>query len=352
MAVSEAATISTGVRLIEAVPVAAAPVRRTGRGVVRSRVAAKQGDLFTNLSFENFKNSGERAIEFARVSTVSGRSGADRAQIFDALRLLRAIAQGRETAAFPVLWFGADWPTKLSIALSTQRHGRLTYSVTVQRVNDSRVRVLEERLDGRTGSLLQRRRHFYMLSATKEKYGVGSASFALYDAAKVLGADDPVVHFKRMLGDLWLINPDPNAMKSEIGAAVVNADTGDFADFATCMVLQQRQAPVVAAIREALLHLCPGLTGYSVELSSRGLPYLAVHHQGDLTPKGTPFAMIDNAEKIQFLVAFVCAMNKCSAQAPVVWLSPFNWLGERERAAAERLAHAAFAARGQMIMLG
>lgn len=191
-----------------------------------------------------------------------------------------------------------------------------------------------------------------MLAATKEKYGVGSEAFALHDAATFLGPEDPVALFKRMLGDLWLINPDPNAMKSEIGAAVVNADTGDFADFATCMVLQQRQAPVVAAMREALFHLCPGLTGYSVELSSRGLPYLAVHHQGDLTPKGTPFAMIDNAEKIQFLVAFVCAMNKCSAQAPVVWLSPFNWLGERERAAAERLVRAAFAARGQMIMLG
>ena len=53
-----------------------------------------------------------------------------------------------------------------------------------------------------------------------------------------------------------------------------------------------------------------------------------------------------------FLAAFVCAMNQGAAPAPVVWLAPFGWLGERERSAAKGLVRDAFSARGQMIMLG
>ena len=317
----------------------------------RPRPVQKPAEIFTCLSLENFKNSGRREIPFDRISTVAGKSGADRTQVFDAMRLLHGIAQGNDVSAFPALWFGTDWPTTLSISLNTLRHGRLTYSVTLQRIDDNRVRVADERLAGRFETLLIRRKHFYTHLATKDRNGIGTTSFALYDAGKIVDADDPVVQFKARLGELWLVNPDPNAMKSEIGFGIVNAGTVDFSDFATCMVMQQRQEAVAAAMRDALLRLCPELTGYMVEQNSKGVPYLAVRHRGDLDPHGTPFALLDNAEKILFLVAFVCAMNGHSAPAPVVWLSPFSWLSDSERTAAASILRSSFANRGQMIML-
>ena len=317
----------------------------------RPRPVQKPAEIFTCLSLENFKNSGRREIPFDRISTVVGKSGADRTQVFDALRLLHGIAQGKDVSAFPALWFGTDWPTTLSITLNTLRHGRLTYSVTLQRIDDNSVRVADERLAGRFETLLIRRKHFYTHLATKDRNGIGTTSFALYDVGKIVDADDPVVQFKARLGELWLLNPDPNAMKSEIGCGIVNADAGDFSDFVTCMVVQQTNEAVAAAMRDAVLRLCPDLLGYTVEKNAKGGPYLAVRHRSDLDPKGTPFALMDNAEKILFLVAFVCAMNGHSAPAPVVWLSPLNWLGERERLAADRLVRTAFASRGQMIML-
>ena len=317
----------------------------------RPRPVQKPAEIFTCLSLENFKNSGRREIPFDRISTVAGKSGADRTQIFDAMRVLHGIAQGKDISAFPALWFGTDWPTTLSISLNTLRHGRLTYSVTLQRIDDNRVRVADERLAGRFETLLIRRKHFYTHLATKDRNGIGTTSFALCDAANILDADDPIVQFKRQLGELWLLNPDPNAMKSEIGCGIVNAGTGDFSDFVTCMVVQQTKEAVAAAMRDAVLRLCPELVGYTVEKNAKGSPYLAVRHRSDLDPNGTPFALMDNAEKILFLVAFVCAMNGHSAPAPVVWLSPFNWLGERERAEADRLVRTACANRGQMIML-
>ena len=317
----------------------------------RPRPVQKPAEIFTCLSLENFKNSGRREISFDRISAVAGKSGADRTQIFDAMRVLHGIAQGKDISAFPALWFGTDWPTTLSISLNTLRHGRLTYSVTLQRIDDNRVRVSDERLAGRFETLLIRRKHFYTHLATKDRNGIGTTSFALCDAANILDADDPIVQFKRQLVELWLLNPDPNAMKSEIGFGVVNADICGFGDFVTCMVMQQKREAFAAAMRDAVLHLCPDLVGYTVEKNAKGVPYLAVRHRSDLDPKGTPFALLDSAEKILFLVAFVCAMNGHSAPAPIVWLSPFNWLGERERLAADRLIRAAFANRGQMIML-
>ena len=317
----------------------------------RPRPVQKPAEIFTGLSLENFKNSGKREISFDRISTVAGKSGADRMQIFDAMRVLHGIAQGKDISAFPALWFGTDWPTTLSISLNTLRHGRLTYSVTLQRIDDNRVRVSDERLAGRFETLMIRRKHFYTHLATKDRNGIGTTSFALCDAANILDADDPIVQFKRQLVELWLLNPDPNAMKSEIGFGVVNADICGFVDFVTCMVMQQKREAFAAAMRDAVLHLCPDLVGYTVEKNAKGVPYLAVRHRSDLDPKGTPFALLDSAEKILFLVAFVCAMNGDSAPAPIVWLSPFNWLGERERLAADRLIRAAFANRGQMIML-
>ena len=317
----------------------------------RPRPVQKPAEIFTCLSLENFKNSGKREIPFDRISAVAGKSGADRTQVFDALRLFHGIAQGKDVSAFPALWFGTDWPTTLSISLNTLRHGRLTYSVTLQRIDDNRVRVADERLAGRFETLLIRRKHFYTHLATKDRNGIGTTSFALYDVGKIVDADDPVVQFKARLGELWLLNPDPNAMKSEIGFGIVNAGAGDFSDFVTCMVVQQTNEAVAAAMRDAVLRLCPDLLGYTVEKNAKGGPYLAVRHRSDLDPKGTPFALMDNAEKILFLVAFVCAMNGHSAPAPVVWLSPLNWLGERERLAADRLVRTAFANRGQMIML-
>ena len=317
----------------------------------RPRSVQKPAEIFTCLSLENFKNSGRREIRFDRISTVAGKSGADRTQIFDAMRVLHGIAQGKDVSAFPALWFGTDWPTTLSISLNTLRHGRLTYSVTLQRIDDNRVRVADERLAGRFETMLIRRKHFYTHLATKDRNGIGTTSFALCDAANILDADDPIVQFKRQLVELWLLNPDPNAMKSEIGFGVVNADVCGFIDFVTCMVMQQKREAFAAAMRDAVLRLCPDLVGYTVEKNAKGGPYLAVRHRSDLDPKGTPFALLDSAEKILFLVAFVCAMNGHSASAPVVWLSPFNWLGERERLAADRLVRTAFANRGQMIML-
>lgn len=309
-------------------------------------------EIFTALSLENFKTSGRREIDFDRISIVNGKAGIDRSQVFDAMRILRGIAQGRDVSAFPALWFGSDWPTKLSISFSAQENCKLTYSVTLQRIDDNRVRVADERLASGRDDLLVRRKHFYTHIATKEKCGIGMASFALHDAVKSLSADDPVAQFARRLGNLWLLNPDPNAMKSEIGFGVVNADAGDFADFATCMVVQQKQAAVATAMRDAVLRLCPGVTGYTVERNPKGVPYLAVRHGGDLDPKGSPFALLDNAEKMLFLIAFVCAMNRQSSHAPVVWLSPFNWLGERERADAASLVRSSFSTFGQLILLG
>ena len=317
----------------------------------RPRPVQKPAGIFTGLSLENFKNSGRREIPFDRISTVAGKSGADRTQIFDAMRVLHGIAQGKDISAFPALWFGTDWPTTLSISLNTLRHGRLTYSVTLQRIDDNRVRVADERLAGRFETLLIRRKHFYTHLATKDRNGIGTTSFALYDVGKIIDADDPVVQFKARLGELWLLNPDPNAMKSEIGFGIVNAGAGDFSDFVTCMVVQQTNEAVAAAMRDAVRRLYPDLVGYTVEKNAKGGPYLAVRHRSDLDPNGTPFALLDSAEKILFLVAFVCAMNGHSAPAPVVWLSPFNWLGESERTAADRLIRAAFASCGQMIML-
>ena len=209
----------------------------------------------------------------------------------------------------------------------------------------------DERLAGRFETLLIRRKHFYTHLATKDRNGIGTTSFALYDVGKIVDGDDPVVQFKARLGELWLLNPDPNAMKSEIGFGIVNAGAGDFSDFVTCMVVQQTNEAVAAAMRDAVRRLYPDLVGYTVEKNAKGGPYLAVRHRSDLDPNGTPFALMDNAEKILFLVAFVCAMNGHSAPAPVVWLSPLNWLGERERLAADRLVRTAFASRGQMIML-
>ena len=332
----------------------ASPLAPGGTQFIASAPSASPpapAEIFTCLSLENFKNSGKREIRFDRISTVAGKSGADRTQVFDAMRLLHGIAQGKDVSAFPALWFGTDWPTTLSISMNTLRHGRLTYSVTLQRIDDNRVRVADERLAGRFETLLIRRKHFYTHLATKDRNGIGTTSFAIYDASKILDADDPVVQFKARLGELWLLNPDPNAMKSEIGCGIVNVGTGDFSDFVTCMVVQQTKEAVAAAMRDAVLRLCPDLVGYTVEQNAKGVPYLAVRHRGDLDSKGTPFALMDNAEKILFLVAFVCAMNGRSAPAPVVWLSPFSWLGERERTDVDRLFRTAFANRGQMIML-
>lgn len=317
----------------------------------RHRPVQKSAEMFTCLSLENFKSGGGREIRFDRVSMVHGKSGADGTQVFDAMRLLHGVARGGDASGFPALWFGTDWPTTLSISLDTPRHGRLAYSVTLQRIDGSRVRVADERLASGSETLLVRRRHFYTHLATKGRIGIGTTSFALHDAGKFLDADDPVVQFKRRLGELWLLNPDPNAMKSEIGFGVVNAGTGGFSDFVTCMVVQQTQEAVAAAMRHAVLRLRPDLVGYTVEKNAKGVPYLAVRHRDDLDPDGTPFALMDNAAKMLFVVAFVCAMNGRPAPAPVVWLSPFNWLGERERSAADRLVRAAFARRGQMIML-
>ena len=322
------------------------------RRVAKShRPVQRPAEIFTGLFLENFKNSGRREIRFGRIAAVNGKSGADRAQVFDAMRLLHDIAHGRDVSAFPALWFGADWPTTLSISLNTLRHGKLTYSVTIQRVDDNRVCVTDERLTDEANTLLVRGKHFYTLSATKDKYGVGNTSFAIYDADGVLPADDPVAQFKRRLGELWLLNPDPNAMKSEIGFGIVKADAGDFSDFVTCMAVQQKRPEIASAMRDAVLRLCPGLTGYAVERNAKGVPCFAVRHRSDLDSKGTPFALLDNAEKMLFLVAFVCVMNGRADHTPVVWLSPFNWLGERERADADRLVRSAFANRGQMIML-
>ena len=317
----------------------------------RPAAVQKPAGTFTGLSLENFKNSGSREVPFDRISAVDGKSGADRTQVFDAMRVLRGIAQGGDASSFPALWFGSDWPATLSITLNTLRHGMLTYSVTLQRMDDRRVRVADERLAGRFETLLVRRRHFYTHLATRERRGIGTSSFALCDAGRFLDADDPVAQFRRQLGNLWLLNPDPNAMKSEIGFGVANGGAGDFSDFATCMAVQQKQAGVAAALRSSVFRLCPGLVGYSVEPNANGVPQLVVRHRSDLDGKGTPFALLDNAEKILFLVSFVCAMNECSSPAPVVWLSPFNWLGERERVDAVRLIRETFANRGQMIML-
>lgn len=308
-----------------------------------------EAPIFSSLWLENFKTSGKREIDFGRIASVKGRSGADRSQVFDAMRVLHGIAQGKAASYFPALWFGSDWPTTLSLAFDFGDGDRLTYSATLQRIDDKRVRVTEERLDGAGDDLLVRRRHCYTHVANREKSGIATGSFALYDAAKVAGSGDPVARFADLLAKLWLLDPDPNAMRSEIGFGVVNSDSGDFADFATCMVVQQQQKPFAVAMRDAVLRLCPGLVGYSVETNAKGVPYLAVRHIGDLDSRGTPFSLLDNAEKILFLVAFVCAVNESAAPISVMWNSPTGWLGSG--GAAVKTLRRSFAHRGQLVML-
>lgn len=321
---------------------------------------ADLGGVITGLAMENFKTSGKLKIKFSRVSSVESESGADCARVFDAMRILHAIALGDDMASAPrarasvwsPAWFGGEWPTTLSATIATPRHGELEYSVTLQRSDEKRLRVTGERLTCGAETLLLRRKHFYTLAVTGAKYGVGSSAFALRAAAGFPEAQGPIAEFARCLGSLWLLKPDPNAMRSEIGRAGAKGEEGDFSDFATCMAAQFSNGQVASAMRAALQRVCPSLTGYAVEPGEKGAPVLTVRHQGDIAPGGTPFALVDNGEKMMFLAAFVCAMNQGAAPAPVVWLAPFGWLGERERSAAKGLVRDAFSARGQMIMLG
>ena len=312
----------------------------------------KPVEVFTSLCFENFKTSGMREIAFDCISTVSGNFGMPRSQVFSALWLLHVIAKGKDATITPARWFGTEWPTVVSISYRPLRGIELKYSVTLQRIDEKRIRVIGERVEQGNETILLRRKHSYILAATKDKYGIGSSAFALYDAAHVLGGGNPIAELKRYLGDLWLLDPDPIRMKSEIVLDKIAADDPTFANLAACMVIQQQTNPSIAiAVTDAVRGVNPDITGYSVGRNAKGIPFLAIHHRSDMDISGTPFGLIDNSEKILFLVAFVCTMNERSAPIPAVWLSPFNWLGEQERTAAERLVRTSFAKRGQMIML-
>jgi len=306
---------------------------------------------FTSLRLENFKQTGAREIRLDRVSVVEGGAGLARSQVLDAMWLLRSIAEGRDTSAAPAAWFGADWPTAISVTFNTQKDGELRYSVMLQRIGEERVRVTDERLESASGTLLLRHRHSYSLDATCGRYGIGSQEFALHNATSLLDGADSAHELVKWLRNIWVLNPNPSAMRGLIGHSTVNAGDAGFANLATCIVMQQLKPEVVSAMTETVCSLSPEVRRYSVERNEEGRPYLAVYRSSDLDGKGTSFGNLENAEKMSFLMAFVCAMNEHSEPMPVAWDSPLNWFGARERENVSKLLRRSFSRRGQLVML-
>lgn len=306
---------------------------------------------FVSLNLENFKHAGTRAVKFDRVSVVRGGLGGARAQVFDAMGLLRDIAEGRGADAAPAAWFGTEWPTVIAASFRTERHGELTYSATLQRIDERRVRVVGERLACGEEQLLVRTRYAYSLGRTKGRYGIGAQEFALHKAASVVPTDDPIAELTAELRSLWMVNPNPSAMKGVVGTAPLRDGDASFSNLVTCIVMQLTRPAVARAMMEMVRRVNPDLRRCAVERNANGAPYLAVYRNSDLDARGTSFGQLENGEKMLFLAAFVCAMNAQVAPMPVVWDSPLNWLGGRERATVANLLRQSFAHRGQLVML-
>lgn len=309
--------------------------------------------IFTSLRLENFKNSGVREVSFDRVAVVGGGLGSSKSQILDAMSFLHGITKGKEASDYPASWFGTDgWPTEISISFNSPQYGKLTYSVVLLRIDDHRVRVKEERLSNKSEEFLIRRRHSYIISSRNGRYGIGTSEFALYDAARVLKTEGPIGELYSELGLLWILDPNPARMSGSIGFTPVKADDRSAADLATCMVMQQKNNPdVFMAMTDKVCHVCPDLVSQSMELDSKGLPYLAIHRRSDLDTKGTSFGEMDSGIKMLYLSAFVGAMNERSTPVNAVWSSPLNWFGGEEREAVSNLLHNSFSSKGQLMML-
>ena len=331
-----------------------APAARDIRVRVQAASAPRAipGRILTALRLENFKNSGKTEVVFDRVSVVGGGFGSARSQVFDAMRFLHGISHGRPATSAPAAWFGCEWPTKILVSFNTLEYGELTYAVTLQRLDETRLGIVEETLGNGRQVFLRRRKHAYIVDDVRGKYGIDPAHFALYEAAQVLEGENPVRDMKDVLGQVWMLDPDPGRMVSDIGFRTLDADDTGFANLTTCIALQQHNQPAIGqAVMDAICRISPDVAGYSIERNTRGLPYFAIHHKNDLDAKGTPFHLAGNDEKMLFLAAFVCAMNEHVSPLQAVWDSPRNWLSPQDGAAVVRLLRQSFANRGQLVML-
>lgn len=303
------------------------------------------------LHLEHFKCTGSVDIVLERNYAVKCVSPIRRAQIFDAFALLRQIAEGRGTSAVPAAWFRMDVPTVVSADFASYDGKIYRYCATLRRIDEKRVRVLEERIVCGDEILLLRTRYAYTLCRQSGRYGVDSMAFALGKAAGYLEENDPIREIIGELRRIWLLRPDPATMISRIRQSSLDSRDSAFSNLASCIILQSMNPVVGNVIWEIVTALNPDLQRHALELDERRQPRLVIYRKSDLGGEGTEFAELDNAEKVMFLVAFVCAMNAHVSPICAVWDSPFNWLGEKEQSVALNLLRQFFAQRGELFLL-
>lgn len=305
----------------------------------------------TALHLEHFKCTGVLDVALTRQFAVEFVSPIRRAQIFDAFALLRQIAEGRGTSAVPAAWFRMDVPTVIAADFASSAGECYRYSVTLRRIDEKRVRVLDERVVCGEEILLLRTRYSYTLCRQSGRYGVESQAFALGKASAYLEETDPIYEIIGELRRIWLLRPDSASMVSRICQKSLDIRDSTFSNLASCIILQSMNPVVGNTLWEVATALNPDLKRHAIKLDKRKRPYLVIHRKSDLDDEGTEFANLGNAEKIMLLIAFICAMNKCISPVCAVWDSPFNWLGEREQTIAMGLFRQFFASRGELFLL-
>lgn len=313
--------------------------------------SATRSMALSALHLEHFKCTGSVDIVLERNYAVKCGSAVRRAQVFDAFGLLRQIAEGRDTSAVPAAWFRMDVPTVIAADFTSSAGECYRYSATLRRIDEKRVRVLDERVVCGDEILLLRTRYSYTLCRQSGRYGVESQAFALGKASAYLEETDPIYEIIGELRRIWLLRPDSVSMVSCIRQKSFDIRDSTFSNLASCIILQSMNPVVGNTLWEVATALNPDLKRHAIKLDKRKRPYLVIHRKSDLDDEGTEFANLGNAEKIMLLIAFVCAMNKCISPVCAVWESPFNWLGEREQTIAMGLFRQFFASRGELFLL-